>query len=71
KSFDRREKACGEQKLFESISDIFYEIYNLTRLKIILEFPNDIERTVDFINKSFRKEKDLAIFLLDYEVSRS
>lgn len=67
----RREKARGGQQPLESLSGIFHEIHDLAGLRIVLEFPDDIERAVDFINTSFRQEKDPSIFLSDREVGRS
>ncbi|KAK4040861.1 hypothetical protein C8A01DRAFT_45879 [Parachaetomium inaequale] len=70
KSLDRREKARGEQNQFKSLSDIFKEIHDLVGLRIVLEFPDDMERAVGFIKESFREEKEPAIFRPDRQVGR-
>ncbi|KAK3305060.1 uncharacterized protein B0T15DRAFT_188014 [Chaetomium strumarium] len=70
KSLDRREKARGEQNQFKSLSDIFHEIHDLVGLRIVLEFPDDMERAVGFIKKGFREEREPAIFRPDREVGR-
>ncbi|CAP61990.1 uncharacterized protein PODANS_5_1230 [Podospora anserina S mat+] len=73
KSLDRREKALLDrsQKQFESFSDILINIHDLVGLRIILEFADDMERAVCFINESFRKEEEPVIFVRDREVGRS
>jgi ppGpp synthetase/RelA/SpoT-type nucleotidyltranferase len=73
KALNRREKVFREQRQrgFESLSDIFHQVHDLVGLRIILESADDMERTVRFIEKSFRKEEDPVIFLRDREVGRS
>ena len=71
KSLDRREKARGEQKPLESLSDILSEVHDLVGLRIVLEFPESMEPAVGLIKASFREEKEPAIFLSNREVGRS
>jgi ppGpp synthetase/RelA/SpoT-type nucleotidyltranferase len=68
-SLDRRESKKG--KRFESLSDVLDEVHDLVGLRVVLDFPNDIERAIRFIKKSFREEKEPAIFRPDREVGRS
>jgi ppGpp synthetase/RelA/SpoT-type nucleotidyltranferase len=70
KSLDRREKARGEQNQFKCLSDIFMEIHDLVGLRIVLEFPDDMKRTVSFIEESFREEKEPVIFRPDRQVEQ-
>ncbi|KAM7184801.1 hypothetical protein V8F33_012800, partial [Rhypophila sp. PSN 637] len=72
KSLDRREKALWEQKQqrFERLSDIFRKIHDLVGLRIILQFPHDMERVISFIEGSFRIEEEPVIFRPDREVGR-
>lgn len=73
KSLDRREKALWKQnqKGFESLSHICRIIHDLVGLRIILEFADDMERAVRFIQETFRKEEEPVIFVRDREVGRS
>ncbi|KAK4189473.1 hypothetical protein QBC35DRAFT_462007 [Podospora australis] len=67
-SLDRREKASQQQR-FKSLSAIFDEIHDLVGLRIILEFPDDMHRAIDFIKENF-SERELAVFYADRKVGR-
>lgn len=73
KSLDRREKHLWEQqqKRFESLSDIFRELHDLVGLRIVLEFPDDMERAIRFVQETFREEKAPVVFSPEREVGQS
>ncbi|KAM7183071.1 hypothetical protein V8F33_013829 [Rhypophila sp. PSN 637] len=71
-SLDRREKALWQhnKKRFQSISDIFDEIHDLVGVRIILEYPDDMQKAIRFIEETFRKEREPAVFHSDREVGQ-
>ncbi|KXX83370.1 Kinesin light chain [Madurella mycetomatis] len=73
KSLDRREKYLWEQqqKRFESLADIFRELHDLVGLRIVLDFPDDMEKVIRFVQETFREEKTPAVFSPEREVGQS
>ncbi|KAK3322672.1 hypothetical protein B0H66DRAFT_495697, partial [Apodospora peruviana] len=68
-SLDRREKAL-EQEHFKNLSEIFNEIHDLVGVRIILEYPDDKHKAVQFIEKTFREERKPTFFRSDREVGK-
>ncbi|KAK3312960.1 hypothetical protein B0H66DRAFT_485056 [Apodospora peruviana] len=70
-SLDRREKVLPKhQKQFENFSEIFNAIHDLVGVRIILEYPDDIQKAIRFIEETFQKERDPVVFQFDREVGQ-
>ncbi|KAK3313601.1 hypothetical protein B0H66DRAFT_483850 [Apodospora peruviana] len=70
-SLDRREKVLPKhQKQFENFSEIFNAIHDLVGVRIILEYPDDIQKAIRFIEETFQKETDPVVFQFDREVGQ-
>ncbi|KAJ8128503.1 hypothetical protein O1611_g5132 [Lasiodiplodia mahajangana] len=72
KSLERRETDLWEQRqqYFRGLEDIFHEMHDLAGLRIVLAYPDDIERGQNLIERMFQLEKPLAHFLPDREVGQ-
>ncbi|KAK3316770.1 hypothetical protein B0H66DRAFT_626242 [Apodospora peruviana] len=70
-SLDRREKVLPKhQKQFENFSEIFNAIHDLVGVRIILEYPDDIQKAIRFIEETFQKETDPVVFQFDRNVGQ-
>ena len=71
-SLERREKALweDEKRRYENFSEIFSNIHDLVGIRIILEYPDDMHKAVQFIEESFREETKPTVFRSDRKVGR-
>ncbi|KAK3994438.1 kinesin light chain [Cladorrhinum sp. PSN332] len=67
-SFRRRQEALGPGQRFESLNQVLDEIHDLGGLRIVLTFPDDEGKATEFINKSFRTEREPTVFLRDRDM---
>ncbi|KAK4205814.1 hypothetical protein QBC37DRAFT_248112, partial [Rhypophila decipiens] len=49
---------------------IFDEIHDLVGLRIVLQYPDDMQRAIDFIKGNFSEVRQPAVFRSDREVGR-
>ncbi|KAH7176129.1 hypothetical protein EDB81DRAFT_771952 [Dactylonectria macrodidyma] len=70
-SLHRREKHLMEQqnKQYESLRDILNDIHDLAGIRIVVDFPSDIDNVSSFIQETFRQVKEPNVFSPDRRVS--
>ncbi|KFA54499.1 hypothetical protein S40293_10062 [Stachybotrys chartarum IBT 40293] len=70
KSLERRAKGHQPQTQLQSFDDILSEIHDLIGLRIILDFPCDIDKADAFIQGAFCQLREAVVFSSDRDVGK-
>ena len=73
KSIERREKHRLEQhkNAYQNIREIFDDLHDLAGIRIVVDYPSDIDTVEQFIKHTFQPMGDPNIFSSDRKVGRS
>ncbi|KAH7117459.1 hypothetical protein EDB81DRAFT_952888 [Dactylonectria macrodidyma] len=70
KSLERREKHRIEHQKnqYENLGEIFYDMHDLAGIRIVVDYPSDIDKVNQFINRTFQPTKEPNVFSSDRQV---
>ncbi|RTE70725.1 hypothetical protein BHE90_014871 [Fusarium euwallaceae] len=72
KSLERREeyRMRHQCKKYQDLGEIFDDIHDLAGVRIVVEYPADLDKATRFIRETFRKMKEPNVFSSDRQVGR-